>query len=458
MPALSTGIPDCWTGRWVAERLDAVVATTAAPFGVTVADLVGLALRRNSGRPHLLVSGVLGKHVPADPRLIMCAGRLLGRAVRSRLTGQPVRHGSAEALRAVLAGASARAGDFPTEAACPAVVLGYAETATGLGHAVADELDAVCLHSTRRTAPDIVEVGTFLEEHSHAREHRLLPRRRDMLLNDLPLVLVDDELSTGTTAMNTIALLNRLHPRDRYVIASFVDVRSAADRDRMAEAATSMGTRVDVVALATGKVTFADGAAHKARELTAVLDRLDRVRPEVAADGVVRRIDIGWPTGLSETGRHGFTPEDRSCLDDAVATMTARIEEAVSPTVPAEGSLSVLGVEELMYAPQRIAAGLANRLDHIRVRFSTTTRSPVLAVDADGYAIRSKMGFAAHDNASEGGTRYAYNLRSGGHTVLLVLDEASDTAAAGDLIRKLTHGFRQVLVTTIGPTAWSSVR
>ncbi|MEO6881768.1 MAG: phosphoribosyltransferase domain-containing protein, partial [Mycobacteriaceae bacterium] len=46
--------------------------------GDGVRDLVGLALRRNPRRAHLLVSSVLGKHVPADPHRVVAAGHELG--------------------------------------------------------------------------------------------------------------------------------------------------------------------------------------------------------------------------------------------------------------------------------------------------------------------------------------------------------------------------------------------
>jgi hypothetical protein len=76
----TTTVPDdgVWAGSWVADRLGVVVRTDDAPLGVSVAELAGLALRHNRLRAHLLVSTVLGKHHPADPRLVLGAGRLLG--------------------------------------------------------------------------------------------------------------------------------------------------------------------------------------------------------------------------------------------------------------------------------------------------------------------------------------------------------------------------------------------
>ena len=53
--------------------------------GLALGDLFDLALRVNPKRPHLLVSTVLGKHVPTDPRVVLGAGLLLGARVAEAL-------------------------------------------------------------------------------------------------------------------------------------------------------------------------------------------------------------------------------------------------------------------------------------------------------------------------------------------------------------------------------------
>ena len=70
-------------------------------------DLVGMALRRNPRRAHLLVSTVLGKHLPADPRLVYGAGRLLGALVADRLAGAAQRHRRRSGGAAAAIGAAA---------------------------------------------------------------------------------------------------------------------------------------------------------------------------------------------------------------------------------------------------------------------------------------------------------------------------------------------------------------
>ncbi|WP_424887646.1 phosphoribosyltransferase domain-containing protein, partial [Streptomyces sp. XH2] len=241
-----------WSGRWVADRLGVSLDGDAR-----LPELLGLALRRNPKRAHLLVSNVLGKHVPASPAVVYGSGFGLGRRVRELL-------GDAEAARAV--------------------VLGYAETATGLGHAVADGLGlAPYLHSTRRAVAGVATVGGFEEEHSHATSHLLLPEDPEFFAGDGPLVLVDDEFSTGRTVLNTIAALHAGFPRSRYVVVALVDMRSEEDRARLERFAAELGARVDLVALASGTVRLPEGVLERGQELVAERERERLAEREASA-------------------------------------------------------------------------------------------------------------------------------------------------------------------------------
>ncbi|MFF7603046.1 phosphoribosyltransferase [Streptomyces mirabilis] len=414
-----------WTGTWVAERLGVELVGDER-----LSDLLGLALRRNPRRAHLLVSNVLGKHVPQSPSVVYGHGFALGRRVR-------------ELLGAEDAGA--------------AVVLGYAETATGLGHCVADGVGlAPYLHSTRRPVPGVDTAGGFEESHSHATSHLLLPENPALLAGAGPLVLVDDEFSTGNTVLNTIRDLHARYPRDRYVVVALVDMRSAADLGRLAEFATEIGARVDLVAAARGTVNLPEGVLEKGQALvtehetteatkttkttkttentktTKTTENTKTTKTAEPADSRpghpgAARVELGWPRGLPDGGRHGFTPGQRIRLDAALPAMAARVAEALP-----EGArrVLVLGFEELMYAPLRLAREL-EQVVSAEVRYSTTTRSPVLALDDPGYAIRTRLVFPAHDDPDDGpGERYAYNVAGAGFdAVVAVVDSAADTPA-----------------------------
>lgn len=420
--------------RWVADRLD-ISVTEQEPVdgGHRFTDLFGLALRRNPKRAHLLVSTVLGKHLPAAPADVLASGHLLGQRVREVLP---------------------RGGN-------PSVVLGFAETATSLGHCVADALDATYLHTTRRDVPVPSSVGAFEEGHSHATTHLTLPEDPSLLHGDGPLVLVDDELSTGSTAMNFITQLHAYRPRDVYVIAALVDVRTAADRVRLAAFADELGARVELVALAAGEVAVADGVLEVGQRLVAEhagADGIPVTVPAVPAQGRVVKLSPPWPGGVPDGGRHGFTSTHRARLDAALPDVTAPVAAALADAgVTAGAAVHVLGHEELMYLPLRIADTLASSTG-VAATFSSTTRSPVLPVDDDGYAIRNALVFPAHDDPSDGdGPRFAYNLLGAGASqrfdaIVLVVDDVADTAAlhaAGGLVEQLRQVTPLVVVVTV---------
>ncbi len=418
-----------WSGGWVSERLGVELAGDAV-----LPEMLGLALRRNPKRAHLLVSNVLGKHVPQLPSVVYGHGFALGRRVRELL------------------GTDAES----------AVVLGYAETATGLGHSVADGVgDVTYLHSTRRPVEGVERAGGFEEAHSHATSHLLLPEDGGLLAGSGPLVLVDDEFSTGNTIMNTIRDLHERYPRGRYVVVTLVDMRSEADAGRLDQFAGEIDARVDLVAAASGTVSLPEGVLARGQDLVGRYESIAAGTDSPGARGTARttptgpqstinRIDLHWPAGLPDGGRHGFTAHHRIRLDAALPEMAARLAEAL----PLDARrVHVLGFEELMYAPLR----LAHELEHIadaEVRYSTTTRSPVLAVDDPGYAIRTRLTFPAHDNPADGpGDRYVYNIAGADFdAVLVIVDSTADTPqlhAPNGLLAQLAEHTPHVILAVI---------
>nr|WP_245669607.1 phosphoribosyltransferase [Nocardia speluncae] len=395
------------------------------PARPVITDLLQPGLRKNPRRAHLLVSTVLGKHLPTDPLVVRDAGDRLGDLVRGVLGEQD------------------------------AVALGFAETATGLGHCVATRIDAACyLHSTRRVVRGARTLTGFEEGHSHATSHLLQPMPGDIFTAGLPLVLVDDEISTGNTALDAIAALHEFAPRTHYVLAALVDMRTEADRARFAGVAAELGARIDTVCLATGGAVLPDGLVG------AVLDLPEaELNPIAAVRGDSIRLELPWPQDVPDGGRHGFLRTDRPAFEQAGAAAAKMLRDQLITEYP-DRPVIVLAHEELMYLPLCLAVTLAD--SGIPVRYQTTTRSPAYVLDEPGYPLRRGFRFQAPEPGEEQ-PRFLYNacwpgtpVAAGADPVLVfVVDTPGDSAqlyAPGGLVDVLTAAGSDVLVAVVPST------
>lgn len=370
-------------------------ATRAFGFDVQHVDgtesltaLVLPGLRRNPRRAHLLVSTVLGKHIAVAPKTVIGAGHRLAACTRDVLPDVDVD------------------------------VLGMAETATSLGHCVADGLHAPAyVHTTRRDAVSGRILVEFQEGHSHATDHTVQLSSPDVFDRGRPLVIVDDEISTGTTALAAIEALHARWSRPRYVVTSLVDLRSDEDRERARAASAAIGVPIDFVSLASGRAVLPEG-------MSAAVNALDppELNPLATLRGHHRRLSADWPTEVPEGGRHGFLRSDREGFDVAVDALSARVGAKLTTGRP----VLMIGHEELMYLPLRVADSLATQ--GFDTRFQTSTRSPAHVADESGYPLRTGFTFQPCEDG-EDGARYMYNGWPGAQAVLMV-----DAAAATDRV------------------------
>jgi Phosphoribosyl transferase/TRSP domain C terminus to PRTase_2 len=279
-----------------------------------LSELLDIGMRQNPRRPFLLVSKVLGKHLPTAPRLMQRAQQALASLVAPALGG-------------------------------PWALVGMAETATALAEGVAEELVDLTPHpglsaaTTRYSLPGRASLD-LEETHSHAPQLKLyLPPAELSLSPVTDLIFVDDEVTTGLTLARLAARMRAHLPAlERLHLVTLADFSGGAGAVRLAD---SSGVPVQVHALAHGTLEFTPTPGW-----TATL-------PDVEARFA--------PAPLSDHPR-GW----RNVIATPAPALSARPGER----------LLLLGSGEYMYRPYRAALHLAAQ--GADVRFMATTRSPAL--------------------------------------------------------------------------------
>lgn len=391
-----------WNGDFVADSLNIEVPGDQPELKT----LLGMALRKNKKRAHLLVSTVLGKHIPVTPVKAISSANIMADEIAAKATD-----------------------------AQKFTVFGYAETATCLGANVAHRLsethDVIYLHSTRYPVEGSVEYGSFEESHSHATSHHITPSDAQML--DSPernIVLVDDELTTGNTVMNTIRLFESRSHHDEYFIATLTDMRTAESLERFTEFEEEMNITVQVVSLLATHLFIPEGSVEKAEP---IIEHLKSVRESGKnVNGVVSGSMHSYnvPSLTLGVTSEGFAELKRTARGVASEILLEEQERVL-----------LLGLEEDMFFPMLVANEL-NRHGVI-VDFSSTTRSPVITYDDPSYAINSRVRYHVEDDTEP---RYAYNIHKADYAKVMIITNESELIRSKHLIEKLSGEFKEVHV------------
>ena len=344
---------------------------------------------RNAKRAYLLVNPLQAKHMPVSPTEALTMMRTLGEGLQQEFPGARL-------------------------------VLGFAETATALGAAVASRLGPDCAFlTTTREAGEGPGWVRFLEEHSHAAEQKLWGGDLDALLQETDTVLfVDDEISTGKTLRNMVAQLTRRWPvlgEKTLVAASLLNRVTPEQEEALADAGITCRCLVRLPQ-EDHTAQVADWTVTEAPP--AVPQNLSFRQETLPGEGLLD------PRKTLRIGAY-----DSSCQ----AVAEAMLSHTLGP-VDTLGKTLLLGTEECMY-PALILGEKLERLG-AEVCCHATTRSPIGLCDAPGYPIRS--GWKLPSFYEEERTTYVYDLKEYDTVIVLSDTKKTDLRAIQALASVLT--------------------
>ncbi len=345
-------------------------------------DYVGFAARDNAKRGFLFVSRVLGKHYPVKP------GRM-------RRTHEQLAH------------------FIEPQCGDTCVIIGMAETATGLGQGVFEALlrghpksELMYVHSTRYWMDEHALV--FEEGHSHAPNLclHLCQREADHVRMSAAsiLVLVDDELSTGSTFANLAReYIARFPSIKRIEVVSLCDFSGRRAATTIQAAVPGLPVRVS--ALVCGSYEF-----HPSGFVGAIRSDAQPVRFR--------------HSGL--TGEFGRRPINRALIvEDGDG------QEIVARTGLHGRPVRVIGTGEFMHAAYALGYWLEGRGHEVTVQ--STTRSPILP----GHGDIANM-TVVDDHYGEGVPNYFYNNNVSGEVATLLCCEGAPNGATRSIAQTLS--------------------
>ena len=347
-------------------------------------DLVRIAKRENNNkRSYLVVNRLQGKHIPVKPHEALTIFKELATQLKESYAGERL------------------------------LLIGFAETATAIGAAVAAELGAPYMQTTREAIPGVTYLY-FSEEHSHATEQKLV---KDVIDTIDRIVFVEDEVTTGKTIINIINILEKQYPgKVAFAVASLLngmDETSLANyRDRNIAlfwlVKTNHATYTEIAEAYKGDGTYIDCSDGDPAQQTASLKAITTEMMNA------RRL-----VGAEEYG-----------------DFCGQLYQTVLDSAELSGAdnILVLGTEEFMYP----ALFVAERLEAMgkNVRFHATTRSPIAVSTEEQYPLHTRYQLKSLYDKER--TTFVYDLDRYDRVLIITDAVCQDTDGIGSLVKALT--------------------
>jgi len=399
--------------------LNIAIDVTENRYNIPLDNLFGMAARKNPKRSFLFVSKLLGKHIPVYPQIPRISGALLADLLLRETEGKKAFNSSllvnALADKKFIPGALEEIDRGAPDLSKPTLFIGFAETATGLGHAMYEAFagNAGFVHTTRDSIVELQSCFAFEEEHSHATSHRCYVPDDSFFDKFDRIVLVDDEITTGKTCLNFIKVLKDKYPGKEYIITSILDWRNHSAISKFEK------LNIKTIALLRGQICC-NNVPVKVPAVVAPKNEAESVKVDnVNLTSENRKLfTLESSKGMQSlvsysemTGRFGITSEENrqvkeKALEYAQILRKKRIYD---------NSLC-MGLGEFIYLPSLIASGMGEG-----IMYQSTTRSPIHPLSQRGYPVKNVIWCASPEDPAI--TNYIYNVIPGQYREVFVFGE-----------------------------------
>ncbi|WP_176461643.1 phosphoribosyltransferase [Anaeromicrobium sediminis] len=397
----------------IQDKLQVNIKIDENPYGLDLKKVMNMAARKNKKRSFLFVSKLLGKHIALNPKLGILTSSILANSYMDKIYKK---HNNIIEKICTSINYHENIDETyeeyeknPISLNDPTIFIGFAETATALGHGVFSSFkgEHTYIHTTRELIHKKESLISFEEEHSHATSHRFYSIDKNLLNNEKKIVLIDDEITTGKTALNIIKDINSKYARKEYTILTILDWRNHEDRLLYEEFEKKLNIKINVVSLISGSMNVEQNGeindtAHeyennKDSEIEIINLFEESHFTPVYYPSLNGKL-INHTPYIRQCGRFGISTKDEFSVSDTFKEIGKLLEKKRIGK-----NTLCLGTEEFMYIPMKISAYMGEG-----IKYHSTTRSPIYVNGEKSYAIKSKYPHKSLNNNSV--ENYIYNL------------------------------------------------
>ena len=354
-------------------------------YNFKINDLIEVGKRTNNEkRNFLFISKLLGKHIIVRPDIVKATGVLLASLKYPEIDAKNI-------VRFIKGEDMDISCDLMQESnpTKNVLVIGFAETATGLGMAVASAIkNCTYQTTTREPISGMHNLFSFEEEHCHATTHQCFSLLDKDFDSYEEIILVDDEITTGKTMLNLITELRKVTHVKNFSILTILDWRVKEYLNYFNDYLKENDVNVKVYSVMSGFATNSDSTVYYDTIKVDTLDKEVSVINLNMMDKVKVDTLFGEKAYFKNSGRFGVKQNLIKALEDKAKKIATKIN------VGEDEKVLILGHGECIYIPSRVAS-------YLHADYRTTTRSPIYC---DGITIKTKHSFLDRDV-----TYYFYN-------------------------------------------------
>lgn len=380
----------------------------------TEAELVRIAKRENNTRrKYLVVNRLQGKHIPVSPKEALQMFRSLAELIKEA---------------------------YPSERL---LMVGFAETATAIGAAVAIECQAAYMQTTREVI-DGVDYLYFSESHSHATEQKLVKTDLDKIIGKTDrIVFIEDEVTTGNTILNIVRLIQKTYAQPvSFAVASILNGMNEEALENYKNLKLPVHYLVKTAHDTYTEIAEqyqADGTCHictkpqekEVEQQKEVQQQIEMQQTKEAQQPIEVQEISGW---INARRLHTADTYKQACEQ-----LWQEIQQKYGYTKYTKETetgrrILVLGTEEFMYPALYVGAKLEEA--GYTVRMHATTRSPIAVSKEEKYPLHTRYELASLYDKNR--TTFVYDLAEYEEVLVLTDAQKQETEGWESLQRALT--------------------